>query len=240
MPAKTTHIDSVGNVNIVRRRGLRAMRLNVDNKGAVRLTLPWWVSIRSGIDFVNSKANWIHSQKEIVKFTPVNDMEFGKGLRLQIKQSKSSRFRRQLEQHTLIVSIPSGNSVEDESSAEFMKKSILWALRIQAEDLILPRIRELANIHGFNYKSCTIKQLKSRWGSCSQAGDIVINLYLIQLPWELIDYVILHELNHTKHLYHGPVFWEGLEVVSPKAKSLRKILHDYQPRLYNEVKPLVS
>jgi predicted metal-dependent hydrolase len=72
-------------------------------------------------------------------------------------------------------------------------------------------------------------RLKGRWGSCDQDKNIVLNLFLMQLPWQLIDYVLLHELCHTMHLDHGPGFWQTFLMHKPTAKDLRREIRHYQP-----------
>jgi predicted metal-dependent hydrolase len=89
----------------------------------------------------------------------------------------------------------------------------------------------LASQTGFSYASVGVKQLKSRWGSCNTQREIVLNLFLMQLPWKLIDYVLVHELTHTKVMRHGAPFWHEMERHLPHAKSLRKQMADYQPML---------
>lgn len=81
------------------------------------------------------------------------------------------------------------------------------------------------------YRDIQIKQLTRRWGSCDQKKSIVLNLFLIQLPWELIDYVIIHELTHTKHLNHSTDFWDSLETFKPQARQLKKQLNNYHPSI---------
>jgi hypothetical protein len=89
----------------------------------------------------------------------------------------------------------------------------------------------LAQKHGFEYSSVSVKRLKGRWGSCDQHQNIVLNLYLMQLPWELIDYVLLHELTHTRILRHGPDFWAAMQRVLPNVKAIRKEMKQHQPVL---------
>jgi predicted metal-dependent hydrolase len=111
------------------------------------------------------------------------------------------------------------------------RKTGIRALRRQAETLLPQRLDQLARQHEFSYRSVAIKQLKGRWGSCDQHANIVLNLFLMQLPWEHIDYVILHELTHTNVLRHGPDFWQAMEKVLPEVKQLRKQLRLHQPVL---------
>jgi predicted metal-dependent hydrolase len=117
-------------------------------------------------------------------------------------------------------------SPEIQASAE---KAARRALKQQAEALLFRRLEDLARVHGFHYKSVAVKRLKSRWGSCGPQADITLNIFLMQLPWSLIDYVLLHELVHTKVHNHGRDFWSLFETCLPEAKKLRKQLRDHQP-----------
>ncbi|HET8992036.1 MAG TPA: M48 family metallopeptidase, partial [Candidatus Saccharimonadales bacterium] len=65
-------------------------------------------------------------------------------------------------------------------------------------------------------------------GSCDQSKNITLNLYLMQLPWHLIDYVLLHELTHTVVFKHGPDFWAEMDKYLPDSKSLRSEMKDYK------------
>ncbi|MGH7192412.1 MAG: M48 metallopeptidase family protein, partial [Candidatus Saccharimonadales bacterium] len=100
-----------------------------------------------------------------------------------------------------------------------------------AERLLPQRLAAVAEAHGFDYGGVHIKRLKSRWGSCDQDGMIVLNLFLMQLPWEYIDYVLLHELMHTRIMRHGPDFWQAMAELQPDVKALRGRLREYRPAL---------
>ena len=113
-----------------------------------------------------------------------------------------------------------------------VEAACLRALRRQATSLLKQRLNQLALTHELAYSHLAIKRMKGRWGSCDQNHNIVLNLFLVQLPWELIDYVILHELTHTKVLRHGEPFWSELEKVVPKARQLRKAIKMYHPAIY--------
>jgi predicted metal-dependent hydrolase len=80
-----------------------------------------------------------------------------------------------------------------------------------------------------SYHSVKVKRLASRWGSCSSNKVITLNFFLMQLPWPLIDYVLIHELIHTRHMNHSPDFWNDFERIHPGAKNTRNILKQYRP-----------
>jgi predicted metal-dependent hydrolase len=96
---------------------------------------------------------------------------------------------------------------------------------------LVERLEQLSRQHGFAYNRVFIKNQKTRWGSCSNKNNINLNINLIRLPSELIDYTILHELVHTRVKNHGPDFWRQLEAVLAGARQLDKKLNDYTPLL---------
>ena len=106
-------------------------------------------------------------------------------------------------------------------------------LRRSAKVILLPRLAQLAHQHGFTYRKSFIKNNKTNWGSCSNVNNINLNLKLMNLPEHLRDYVILHELCHTRIKNHGAQFWALLNSVTVgKAKEYAKELRTQQ-RLKN-------
>lgn len=97
-------------------------------------------------------------------------------------------------------------------------------LRVQAKAALPPRLAELAALHGFTYNQVRIKHNSSNWGSCSELGNINLNLNLMRLPEHLRDYVMLHELCHLRYLNHGPEFHALLESVCPGHRALNREL----------------
>jgi predicted metal-dependent hydrolase len=77
----------------------------------------------------------------------------------------------------------------------------------QAKKFLIPALKQVSDKIGLAYSSVSIRQQKTRWGSCSSRRSISLNARLLFLPAELVTYVLVHELCHTKHLNHSPVFW---------------------------------
>lgn len=90
------------------------------------------------------------------------------------------------------------------------------------------RLIFLAEKHNFSFNRITFRWQRTRWGSCSAKNNLNLNVKLIKLPQELQDYVILHELVHTKVKNHSPHFWQELEKVLPGARQLNKELNKYK------------
>lgn len=101
-------------------------------------------------------------------------------------------------------------------------------LRSEAKICLPPRLRELADAHGFEFNQVRIKHNVSNWGSCSSKGNINLNLNLMRLPEHLRDYVMLHELCHLRQMNHGPEFHALLESLCPDWRQCRAQLREYR------------
>lgn len=112
------------------------------------------------------------------------------------------------------------------------KKIVEKELRKQAKNYLPGRVEQLARQHNLYYSKLTIRKSKTRWGSCSGRNHISLSLYLMRLPAEIIDYVIMHELTHTREHNHSKNFWNLLEHYLPGAKLLEKKLKNYRIQIY--------
>jgi predicted metal-dependent hydrolase len=97
-------------------------------------------------------------------------------------------------------------------------------IRAKAKQFLPARVDFLAKQHRFKYDKVSLRNQKTRWGSCSSKNHISLNIALVLLSPHLIDYVILHELTHTKHKNHSADFWNSLEAILPNYKTLRREL----------------
>ncbi len=99
--------------------------------------------------------------------------------------------------------------------------------KTEAKKRIIARLEGLARQYGFTYNKVSIRNQRSRWGSCSAKGNINLNIKLVALPSELLDYVILHELVHTKVHNHSGRFWQELDKWVGNGKAKAKALREY-------------
>lgn len=100
--------------------------------------------------------------------------------------------------------------------------------RREAAVKIQGRLKILSEKHGFTYNNVSLRNQKSRWGSCSSRNNLSLNIKIAALPDELIDYVILHELVHTRIKNHSKTFWSELNRFVGDAKKLNSKLKSYQ------------
>lgn len=92
------------------------------------------------------------------------------------------------------------------------------------------RLAYLADKYGFTYNRIYIRNQRTRWGSCSSRDNISLNMKLVRLPLELQNYVILHELVHTKHKNHSKKFWQALDKLVGDSKKLKRQMRKYRLR----------
>jgi predicted metal-dependent hydrolase len=100
-----------------------------------------------------------------------------------------------------------------------LRPRIERTLRRLAEAELPARAGELAAIHDLSPSSIHVRNQRSRWGSCSARGRISLNWRLVQVPPEIRDYIILHELAHLRHLNHSRRFWEEVRRLCPAFES---------------------
>ena len=99
--------------------------------------------------------------------------------------------------------------------------------RAEARKKLTHRLNDLSRRYGFIYNRVFIRNQTTRWGSCSAKNNISLNMKLLMFPQELIDYVILHELVHTREKNHSKVFWTELNKFVGDAKALKSRLKEY-------------
>ena len=100
--------------------------------------------------------------------------------------------------------------------------------RSAARRFLVDRLNYLAKKYGLNYNRVFIRNQKTRWGSCSAKNNINLNVNLVRLPVELIDYTILHELVHTRIKNHGRRFWNQMDMLLGDAKKIDRQLSSYE------------
>lgn len=98
--------------------------------------------------------------------------------------------------------------------------ALLEFYREKALEKLLPRIKKWSALTGLNYTEARLMKLEKRWGSCTASNTIILNINTIKLPYSLIDYVIVHELCHTKVKSHAKEFWAELSKHLPDWKAL--------------------
>ncbi|MGE5410302.1 MAG: M48 family metallopeptidase [Clostridiales bacterium] len=194
------------------------MRLQVSSEKGLELIIPYGVSMRDAEEFLNSRKDWI--AKYIDRYTKSQHVYMYMGSKLEIDHQYDlfvKRHRIELDGNKLKILSPS------ERKVPLINLFTTW-LKLKAERYIPERVEHLAEEYGFKYNKITIRDQKTRWGSCSRAGNLSFNFKLMVYDKEIIDYVIVHELCHLKELNHSVRFWRHVEKIMPNYKILRKEL----------------
>lgn len=160
-----------------------------------------------------------------------NGMQIGKSHTLIIQTANNQIPSVTRHGQQIIVKLPPQIQPDNPDIARKIRDTVILALRIEAKSYLPRRLLFLAQKHNFSYKKTRFSHASGRWGSCSSTGTISLNIALMKLPFELIDYVIIHELSHTRHMNHGPVFWELVSKADPDYKTHRRALKSQNPSI---------
>ena len=121
--------------------------------------------------------------------------------------------------------------LREQCREQALSKEELQELAAQAMKLIPQKVRYYAPIIGVTYGRITIRNQRTRWGSCSGKGNLNFNCLLLLMPEEVLDYVVVHELCHRKEMNHSARFWEEVEKILPDYRQRRKWLKDNGGRI---------
>ena len=225
-------MPDIGEVILQKRKGTRSIRLTVAHDGTLRVSMPSWTPYAVGESFARSKADWIKKhQSTKQRHVFMSGERIGKAHRLRIYHECRQSISTRVTQTEIAVRVPVDQAPSGDDVQAAVHKAAIRALKQEAKQLLPQRLDSLAKQHDFSYRRVDIKLLKSRWGSCNSKQEIALNCYLMQLPWDLIDYVLLHELMHTRIMAHGPRFWDELSEYVPALSTKRKAIRAHQPAL---------
>jgi predicted metal-dependent hydrolase len=125
-------------------------------------------------------------------------------------------------------------AVPAERAANLKAPVEAW-LRTYATVELPERLARLARLRGFEVSAVSIRNQRSRWGSCSPSGRISLNWRLVQFPAHVVDYVLIHELAHLRHLNHSRRFWAEVTRLCPGFQAARAWLRAHQRTKHDEM-----
>lgn len=125
---------------------------------------------------------------------------------------------------------------EELSKIDYFTAEEISKLADKALNYIPGRVKYYADIIGVTYGKITIRNQKTRWGSCSSKGNLNFNCLLMLTPSEVIDYVVVHELCHRKEMNHSVAFWAEVEKVIPNYKEQVKWLKENGGKIIGRMK----
>lgn len=223
-----------GKIAVRRSSRAKHVRLRMEPDGQLVITLPRFASAEHAEEMLDSSRGSIRrwQKKHITRI-----IVFQNGDR--VGQSHTVKFHpAQIDQpkitiNSLVITVkhPENTPPDDQALQQHLRQYVRKALQKEARAYLPRRLRYLADHFGFNYERVRFGTQKGRWGSCSSKGTISLNVGLMMFDPDLIDYVLVHELCHTKNMNHSPAFWNSVEKCLPNYKELRRRLKAEQPSL---------
>lgn len=225
----------LGTIEFVRNERSKHIRVRILSSG-LKVTLPPRASQDEAMKFINSiRLKLIQKQEKLEQGLEKRNILIDESTRLQTltfivetKRVERKNIYFLLKDSILLIEFPILTDCKDDKTQEFFWNGISHFLRKEAKRLLPDRTKQLAAEFDFEFYDIKIQPSKTRWGSCSHVKSINLSLYLMLLPAHLINYVILHELCHTREMNHGDKFWRLMDkVTDAKSKELRKELKKF-------------
>jgi predicted metal-dependent hydrolase len=129
------------------------------------------------------------------------------------------------ENHNMTYRLPDGSTADQDTV-------FIW-LRQQSLVVIPSKVQQYSHKIGVSFNKICIRDQKTRWGSCSQVGNLNFNWRLIMAPEPVLNYVVIHELCHIKRMSHGKSFWNIVAKYCPEWKEMRRWLNKHSRELHH-------
>lgn len=222
------------------RRSARArrLRMQVDSENRqIVLTIPRFTMKFEVGRFIEMQTPWI--EKQFTKFEKQNTIHpkpkylkgdvfyyLGEPVELNLIPSSFWRPRINIRGDKMVISIHRDMTMSE--GKKIIKKTIQNFYKKKAEEVIHDRLQFFNEYYQLEYKRVTLRNQKSRWGSCSGKKNLNFNWKLVMAPIEVIDYVVVHEMCHLSQMNHSAKFWNLVAEKIPNYKDIRKWLKDNQ------------
>lgn len=197
----------------------------------IRVTVPPGTTLKEVRNAIDELRPRLRSSRQ-AQARPLIDLNYridAEYFKLSLVTGERERFLSRSELGEMQIVCPPDADFSDKNLQAWLRKVIEEALKRNAKIILPPRLYQLSLRHNLPYKSVKINSSNGRWGSCSTRRSINLSCYLVLLPGHLIDYVLLHELAHTREMNHGEGFWALLdELTGGKAQSLRQELKEFK------------
>ena len=198
--------------SIAVKEGLKSYYISVE-KGVGVILKGKPISIEQADKLILKKAKWILDKLDLV--SSISDGEIVTGSRIQylgrkyyvelIIENDSPKITIDFTESKFKISLP--NQL---NSQENLQQAFENYFRIKAQEKIEPILKKKSKLTGLEYNNVRFMKLEKRWGSCTPSNTIIININAIKLPFSLIEYLVVHELVHTKIKSHSKEFWAEL------------------------------
>lgn len=215
-------------------RARKTVGISVSKREGVKISAPPWITEKQIREIVIQKSGWIikkilHNVQRINLLQLENDMAYyhmGNLHKLNIICTDQRRMSVQLTIQGFNVFVP--RNIDMEERPKKIRKAMYDWFKKEALSLFNERVEYYSDIIRMKPKAIAVKKQKTRWGSCSSRGNINLNIKLLMLPPDIMDYVIVHEMIHLKIMNHSSEFWKSVASVLPDYRNRIKLLKEYR------------
>ena len=222
-----------GEIKIRKNKLARSVKLSVGVDGNLRASIPYYSPEFAVRRLVNGSRDEI--RKMLATHNAKNSYQdgglIGKTHTLFLRKFSGEEIKISNEGNQILVQIPQELAFENPLVQSEIRKTVSKILRKQAKAYLPRRIDFLAEKYGFSFEKLRFSHTGTRWGSCSSSGTISLNIALMNLPHHLIDYVIIHELCHTRQMNHSSKFWQEVEKYCPDYKKYVQEIKQFSPSI---------
>jgi len=228
------YIEGVGTLIFRRSRKAKRISIRIRKGHPAEVVIPIWSSLKRGKQFALQKKDWIRKHAAarpgrnafiITEHTVIRTVV--STIRFRFQKNGTATTKITYNNDTINVEFRQDSILADKAVQSSVHHVLYEILKKQARSYLSERLAYLSEVFGFQYNQVRIKRQKTLWGSCSARNNINLNLYLILLPPHLIDYVLVHELVHTRHKNHGPEFWKSVDHCLGNGKKFARELRHY-------------
>lgn len=205
----------------------KTISIKITENGEVIISAPLSLSNTRIEEFLKNKAGWIISKLDMVKASANtksnisekdNLMLLGESFKLNIYDNEERVIRVTFKHRQLHVYAPI--NIDGDKDAYIKEALTNWYMK-QASLIYRERVEHYSKILKVHYNKITIKEQKTRWGSCSSKGNLNFNWRVIIAPIQIVDYLVVHELCHLVHMNHSKDFWALVESIVPNYKKCK-------------------
>jgi predicted metal-dependent hydrolase len=201
-------------LHFFRHRRARSYILRLRHDGSVRITIPRGGSRESAREFARRKANWVAQELRKQQAQAIHPRVWVEGTRILFRGEFVTLTVQSHSLGNVVQFVDQIVPLRDATSADLRPLVERHLRKLASAELVL-RVGDLAADHGLAVGRVTIRDQRTRWGSCSTGRNLTLNWRLIHTPAFVSDYLILHELMHLREMNHSPRFWKCVEQVCP-------------------------
>ncbi|MCH4888631.1 M48 family metallopeptidase [Acidaminobacter sp. JC074] len=206
----------------------KSIEIRIEAGGKVVFKVPKKTPDHIIEDVIEKRLKWIEEKLGVVeKAFKSRDFEtgtmvyyLGEKVPLKITRRKTDKGKISFVQGEFVLIIP------EDYTSDHIKQMLIALYKKMLSPLIKERIHHYQNHFKVRPKKITIRDQKTRWGSCSSSGTLSFNYRLLMAPLSVIDYIVVHEMTHMEHMNHSKSYWKRVHEIMPDYKSKEKFLKE--------------